>query len=130
MSMIRLKKGDKILILSIFIFCFFIFVLGGTFIYGAFETKYVIIEASGVEVNRFVLGPDTKAEKVEVKGIAGYSIVEIGKDKVRMYYSPCDNKDCLKVSWISKPGQMIVCLPNQIAVKIVGAKTVVDDTTY
>ena len=55
MSAMRLKKGDKILIFSIFVFCFFSFVLGSTFIYGAFETKYVVIEANGVEVNRFVL---------------------------------------------------------------------------
>ena len=30
----------------------------------------------------------------------GYSIIEIGKDRVRMYQSS-DNGDCLKVGWIS-----------------------------
>ncbi len=125
-----LTKGDKILIFMILVFCSFGLIIGKTYTYGAFEKKYIVIEVKGTEVKRFILGQDTENKKIEIKGMLGYSIIEIGKDRVRMYQSPCDNGDCLKVGWISKPGQMIVCLPNQVAVKIIGSRDTLDDTTY
>ena len=30
----------------------------------------------------------------------------------------CPDKDCVNQGWISRPGQMIVCLPNRLVIKI------------
>ena len=126
----NLTKADKILILAIFVLCVFSLIIGKTYTYGILEKKYVVIEAKGIEVKRFILGEDTVNKNIEVKGMLGYSIIEIGKDRVRMNYSPCDNGDCLKVGWISEPGQIIVCLPNQVVVRVIGSRDTIDDTTY
>ena len=48
----------------------------------------------------------------------GENIVEIDRDKVKMYYADCPDLDCVRQGWISRPGQMIVCLPNRIVIKI------------
>lgn len=128
----HLTMGDKILVVFILVFS----IIG---VYGvktlSIETgkKYAVIEAGGEVVAKISLGPGTQGQTLRVKGPLGYSIVEIERDKARMKYSPCPGEvsyTCYKLGWISKPGQMVVCLPNQVAIRIVGDKGEMDDMSY
>ncbi|NLZ54362.1 MAG: NusG domain II-containing protein, partial [Thermoanaerobacteraceae bacterium] len=63
----------------------------------------------------------------------GENIVEIDRDRVRMLYAQCPDKDCMRQGFISRPGQMIVCLPNRMVIKIQSDKStkeVVDEVTF
>lgn len=51
------------------------------------------------------------------------NIVEIGSGKVWMNYSDCSNQNCVDQGKISSTGQVIVCLPNEIIVRIEGSSS-------
>lgn len=59
----------------------------------------------------------------------GKYVVEIKKGKVYVRETHCPLKICKKMSPISKPGEVIVCIPNRIIIKIEG-KAKVDAITY
>lgn len=97
------------------------------------DKKYAIIESDGEQVAKISLGPVTEGQTIRVKGPLGYSIVEIGKDRVRMLESPCPGEVsycCYKLGWISHPGQIVVCIPNRVVIRITGEKNHIDDTVY
>jgi hypothetical protein len=128
----RMTRGDKLLVIFILVIS-----LIGT--YGVktlsfdVDKKYAVIESQGEMVAKVSLGPGTQDQTMRVKGPLGYSIVEIGKDKVRMLESPCPGEVsycCYELGWISQPGQIVVCLPNQVVIRVVGEKNNVDDTAY
>ncbi len=49
------------------------------------------------------------------------AVVEIAGDgRARVRTSDCPDKVCVRTGWIEHPGEVIVCLPNRIVVKIQG----------
>lgn len=46
--------------------------------------------------------------------------VKISGDAAYVLKSDCKGQDCVKAGKISKVGEMIVCLPNKVVIKIVG----------
>ncbi|MEW6188919.1 MAG: NusG domain II-containing protein [Actinomycetota bacterium] len=76
------------------------------------------ISVYGREVGHYSL---YQSRKVKVQGRLGISVVEISGSKVRILSSPCPRKECMARGWISKPGEVIVCAPNEVVVKIVGS---------
>jgi len=55
---------------------------------------------------------------LEVEGVNGITRVEISDGRVRVTHSACPDKICIYTSWIHRPNQTIVCLPNRVVVKI------------
>lgn len=114
--------GDKVLIVFILISAALIFAGFQVCGFGSDKT-YAVIEVNGQPYQKISLGQDGPEFQVKVPGILGESIVEIDKDKVRMLYSPCPDKDCERQGWVSRSGQMIVCLPNRVVIKIESDRT-------
>lgn len=56
---------------------------------------------------------------IPVEGVLGTTTVEIKQGRVHVLDSPCGNHICMHTGWISSPGQIIVCLPNQVIVRLV-----------
>uniref|UniRef100_A0A7C3YTL5 NusG domain II-containing protein n=1 Tax=candidate division WOR-3 bacterium TaxID=2052148 RepID=A0A7C3YTL5_UNCW3 len=56
----------------------------------------------------------------EVEGRLGNSIIEIKEGKVRMKYSPCPDKLCMKTGYIKNRGESIICVPNRVVIRIRG----------
>lgn len=66
------------------------------------------------------------------EGPVGKTTVQIKDNKVRVVDSDCKNKVCIATGWVSRPGQWIICLPNDVFVLIEGSSVGedVDDTSY
>lgn len=79
------------------------------------ESSSVVIEVDGRQV---YLLPATENRTVPVKGVYGYTYVEISDGRVRISGSPCSNKLCIKHGWIGSG--TLVCLPNRVVVTIGG----------
>ena len=121
-----ITKGDKILIVSILLVAFLIFT--GFQVYGFADGKtYALIEVDGKLYQKVSLGEDGPKLKLTVPVDHGENIVEISRDKVRMLYADCPDEDYVRQSWVSRPGQMIVCLPNKMVIKIESDKSAKDD---
>jgi len=127
-----LTKGDKILFFCIILLSLIIFVAFQ--VYGFADGKtYVLIEANGKLYQKVSLGKDGPNLTIHVPVATGENIVEIDRDRVKMLYAQCPDQDCIRQGWISRPGQIIVCLPNKMVIKIQSDKYVsgdVDEVTF
>ncbi len=114
-----LTRYDKTFICILLFLALFTFI-GGLNAFGSNEKgKEVIILVGGHEVERSSLNLE-KSRRITVDGILGESLIEIADGKARMLSSPCPNHNCMMQEWVSRPGDVIVCVPNQVIVKIVG----------
>ncbi len=113
-----MTKWDKLLIIFVVIASLF-----GIFLvkYSAFNsgTKYVVIEVNGDEYKRISFGSNMVGKTIDINTKFGYNKIEIGDERVRVIEADCPDKLDVKQGWISSPGEVIVCLPNRLVIKIV-----------
>lgn len=80
--------------------------------------EYVITH-QGAEIAR---GSLSEAKEFTVDGEYHLRVVCDGQS-IRVLHSDCPTQDCVRTGKITHPGQSIVCLPEQVIVKLVGVKT-------
>jgi hypothetical protein len=66
-------------------------------------------------VGKYPLNAD---RRVEVQGPLGMTEVSIKKGRVRILSSPCPHKTCMAMVDIGSEGGILVCLPNEVIVRI------------
>ena len=55
-----------------------------------------------------------------IQGKLGDGVVEIRAGQVKMVQAPCINQNCVLSGWLKRPGEMSVCVPNEIIVELQG----------
>ena len=102
-----IKKYDFIIIgLSIItIFCslFFSFQKSSA-------KSFVVIQQ---ENNKWIY-PLDKDQQLSISGVLGVTNISIKENSVIFVDSPCENKTCVASNAISKNGEWIACLPNNV----------------
>jgi hypothetical protein len=83
-----------------------------------YDSLYVNIEVDGKPYNRLSL--NSRNDKIKVQSSYGTNLIEIKDGKVHIEEANCPDKICVKDGFISKPGQILVCLPNKVVLQIVG----------
>ncbi|MBN1155906.1 NusG domain II-containing protein [candidate division KSB1 bacterium] len=81
------------------------------------QGKFAEIEVDGVVMHRLNLKDSTT---ISVQGLIGQTIVQIAQNEARVISSCCPTEFCVKSGSIQNPGQMIVCVPNRVVVRIDG----------
>lgn len=112
MRMKRLKKGDKIIAAAVILLSAALF-LASFFLNRNTAGLYAEISVGGVVVSTLPLDKNTDFDTGE--GV----LIRVADGKVYVAESDCPDKLCVRQGKIEKPGQMIVCLPNRVVVKIV-----------
>lgn len=79
--------------------------------------KKLKVNVRGELVREQFLNPK-QTDKFAVDTKAGQVWIEIEGGRVRVTDSPCPDKICEKMGWISKKGQQILCVPNQLIISI------------
>lgn len=77
------------------------------------------VQASGGFVATLDL---TRGAVSEVAGPLGVTRLEVRDGRVRVLSSPCPRQECRRRGWIGGTGEMIVCLPNEVVVRLPGAR--------
>ena len=67
---------------------------------------------------------------LHIHGAVGDSLISIVQGKVRFKQSPCRNQYCVHQGWLSRAGQVAICIPNQISLQLIGAKSSYDSLNY
>jgi hypothetical protein len=119
-----LTFGDKLLI-ALLVLCSVasFFFLVGTSSVG------VSVQIQSGSGESFIYPLDQDRE-LFITGPLGQTEVVIRNRRVRITSSPCPNKLCIHMGAIRRSGEMIVCVPNRISVRVVGEeKYGVDATT-
>jgi hypothetical protein len=83
------------------------------------DTKAVIKVRGGI-VRTIDLLKDGKQAVYPVPGLIGRALVEVDGNRVRMREAPCPDRTCVLQGWIERPGEGIVCIPNQMEIRIEG----------
>ncbi|NLJ73810.1 MAG: NusG domain II-containing protein [Firmicutes bacterium] len=124
-------KGDRLL--------FVVLVIIGlsTFVYTQFvvprqsKGTMVVVEIDGEIVDELNLNEN--AHNIRYETANGYNILEVQDGKVRITEADCPDLLCVHTGWRERVGQMIVCLPHRLIVKIVGedeSQAELDGFTY
>ncbi|MEQ1598934.1 MAG: NusG domain II-containing protein [Methylotenera sp.] len=71
-----------------------------------------------------------QTRELHIHGALGDSHIVINQGKVRFKQSPCNNQYCVHQGWLSLAGQVAICLPNQISLQLMGAKSTYDSLNY
>jgi hypothetical protein len=66
----------------------------------------------------------------EFEGSLGTSKIQIENGRARFIASPCTNKICLHQGWQEHSGEVAACLPNQVAIIMVGGEQRYDAINY
>ena len=77
----------------------------------------VLIEQDGRLVARYSLDD---SRTVEVHGPLGSTYVEINEGAARIVGSPCAQKTCVRMGRIRRAGEVVICVPNRVVVRIGG----------
>lgn len=114
-----MTKGDKILIVLIVVISISSLVLIANSSFGN-EDKYVSVQVNGEEIKRIVFNNSTIGNTYPIETEFGYNLIEMGEDQVRVIEADCPDELDVKQGYISKPGEIIVCLPNRLVIEIKG----------
>lgn len=115
-----MKKGDLILLLFFLIvgFSWFIFL----------KTRNAKGERVEIRSEGNVLNLPLKDTTIEIEGEIGKTVIKIKNGKVWVSKACCPKKICKLMGKIEKPGEVIICVPNQIYIEIKGKG--LDAVTY
>ncbi len=125
----HLKKGDFIVF-----FCIagMILVSALLFYRPAADAKQVVIYVNSEKYAVYQLAqPYDRNIKIPVNGSAkyGYNHIRIHDESVTMVDSTCPNGDCVKMGTIKDAGDILVCLPYKLMVRLEGGEAV-DAVSY
>ena len=101
-----------------------------------FSSQQNSTEAGGINIfrgNTLIkqLPLDTNRELYRVEGLKGHVDIRIKNGSVKIVSASCRHKTCMNMDAISRPGENLVCVPNQINVSIAGKSALgVDSITF
>lgn len=109
----HLRWGDWLLIAGIIALS----VLFIPLLHSAGQGRVALVRVGDSLVEELALDHD---QKLVVLGRLGETEIEVRGGKARVIRSPGPWKLCLRRGWISRPGEMLICLPNRVTVEIPG----------
>lgn len=83
------------------------------------QTVHVRIQVDGKEIDHFSLA-EAEGRTMRYKTSYGCNVVKIEQGKISVFEADCPDKLCVHQGRISRPGQILVCLPNRFLVELRG----------
>lgn len=69
-------------------------------------------------------------KEVKIAGPLGDTIIEIANGKARVKRDPGPKQYCVKQSWLKKSGDIAICAPSHLSLRIAGRARVYDSLGY
>ena len=114
------RKHDIILGLILLSVASMLFVMDLTHVSSDTGNKKVVVSVDGKKIAEYPLKIDAT---YELSGShLGTNTLVIKSGKAYISEANCPDKQCMKQGKISRAGEMLVCLPNRVVVKIVDSK--------
>jgi hypothetical protein len=120
-----MKSGDKIvgiIILIIVVIALIVTSIYKNSIKGS--ENIAVIKSDGKVFKTVDLNKVVEPQEFTIKTDKGnYNVISVKHDGIRVKAADCPSQVDVKVGWISKPGQLIVCLPNKLLISIKGEES-------
>lgn len=123
-----MKKNDVVLIVVLLMVALVTF--AGVSLYSKLSTTEAeaVVYLNGEEQGRYPLSQDTVVEISLENGV--YNVLQIREGKADITEASCPDKICVRHRPVNAQGESLVCLPNQMVVKIEnGGETAIDAAT-
>lgn len=72
----------------------------------------------------------TQKRMLDVPGPLGTSRIEIDNGRARVAADPGRHQYCVKQGWLTRAGQVAMCLPNQVSLELLGGEKAYDSLNY
>ena len=76
---------------------------------------FEVISSAGTEPQA-----SSPQRELRVGGPLGESVLHLGPEGVRFLSSPCPLQLCVRSGRVVRPGALVACLPNRVAVRVLG----------
>ena len=118
-----IKPGDWLVIVAGMI------LVGGLFslLWKGGASTAVIIRSGGKVVAEASLN---RNRDFEIQGPLGTTVIQVENRRVRIVRDPSPRQYCVRQGWLTHAGEAALCLPNQVAVELVGALKHYDSRAY
>ncbi|MEI8183113.1 MAG: NusG domain II-containing protein [Desulfomonile sp.] len=108
-----LTVGDKLLIAAILAIAVLLFFILPRLL--VTDGAYVEISSCREVWRTYPLNRDVR---FEVHGPLGKTVIQIKNGRARIVSSPCRNKICVNMGSLGQEGGVLVCVPNEVVVRI------------
>ncbi len=108
-----LKPGDWLLVLLGMAVCALSFPLA----WQAGSAEKAIVRQAGEVFSELDLA---RNRRLEVPGPLGITTIVVDKRRVRVLADPGPRQYCVRQGWLTRPGEIAICAPNQVSVDIRG----------
>lgn len=125
-----MTKGDKLLIVFLVLSSLVSFWIVKE-VNSKIDNRYISIQIDGEEVERLEFNTKEEFTYKVIETKFGRNRIEIAKDYVRVVEADCPDKLDVLQGKITRPGEVIVCLPNRLVIEVkgeAGTGPIVDDT--
>jgi len=82
--------------------------------------QQAVILVDNNEVKTLPLEASGEKRDLTVQGVRGESIIRVDGSYISFIASACPDKLCIKMGAKSRPGEVLVCLPNRVVIRIEG----------
>lgn len=126
-----MKRWDKIIIVILLLISFLPYLLVKLFFAGSYDTRYVYITLEGKLYKKVPLTGQISHKEFVIETEKGNNKVVIENERIGVVEADCKDEICKEFGFISKPGEIIVCLPHELYIEVRGQeKNEVDVRTY
>lgn len=125
-----LKKGD--ILVGGIVLLLIIASFGGVKLFNSMNSgsgKIAVIRQNNVVIKRIDLDKLQKSETINVDGDYHNTILA-ENGRIRFQDANCPDLVCVKTGWLKNNGDMAVCLPNKVSVKIEGSGEALDGVAF
>jgi hypothetical protein len=112
------KKWDIIIIILLICLSLTPELIFGIMMGKNYTGTYAEVTVDGKPYKKILLSEHRGEEEIEVKTKYGYNTIQIKDDSIGIIDSDCPDKICVKSGFISKPGDLSVCLPHKLMIEI------------
>lgn len=126
----NIKKGDivALIIISALIAVSFAAVKINSIVKTS-SGRVAVIKQNNVIIKKIDLDKSKGSQEFEVDGDYHDKIL-VENGRIRFEDADCPDLVCVKTGWLDKNGQMAVCLPNKVSIKIEGSEEGLDGVTF
>jgi len=77
-----------------------------------------VITVDNREVEKVTLRQGEGLRRMTVRGTRGNLLVEVDGEYIRVVEADCPDKVCIGMGKKSRPGEVIVCMPNRVIIRV------------
>lgn len=117
------KPGDWLAIVIATVFC----MLSFRWAWQAGIPQKALVRQGG---ERFAELDLARNRRIDVPGPLGITTVVVEHGQVRVASDPGPRQYCVRQGWLTRPGEIAICAPNQVSVEVLGSQRTYDSLAY